>query len=514
MKRINIWLILPVSLSLLLIAANGQRPSPVGTPPTRPVPVGAAPTAPAFDLTGTWTADDGGIYYLRQLGNTIWWAGLSTDSSQGVNDFQRGTRFTNVFRGTIQGNTIQGTWADVPRGQSVRSGSLTLSVASIGFPVGIVLQRQSETGGFGGKTWSIVVPRNPPSCQNITAASSDLKCKFNRVKKNDGSTLYDNLKPEKDNVVIFGRLVGPLTPAYPANAGRSYQDFIKTWGDGEGSLDGDIHFNVRLDRAKLDAQPNFWERSDGWFYWPVNGVRAKLDHSTNQVHVEIMMYGRTSGGAAVLMPGWMEKGGNSALWNGAPMDNVVISPSGSVAIAGAGLPLGAHVRITGVLALDCGHGITHDCADDDADPDNLEIHPVYSVEVLQDFTLPRPRADLTGVWAADDVGTYYVREIGNTVWWLGLSRDRGETFANVFQGTIQRILPGRGTTGPTIVGDWADIPLGSARNNGSMQLHGQPGPANTSATTLDKENFTGGFGGAKWQKLYDRVIFSGPVLTR
>src|SRR5512132_2433609 len=27
-------------------------------------------------LTGTWTADDGGVYCIRQLGDTLWWAGL------------------------------------------------------------------------------------------------------------------------------------------------------------------------------------------------------------------------------------------------------------------------------------------------------------------------------------------------------------------------------------------------------------------------------------------------------
>lgn len=502
MKCINIFLSLLLAVILVHVGdAHGQRSGTVTSQPIRP----------AFDLTGTWTADDGGIYYLRQLGNTLWWAGLSTDSLQGVNDFQRGVRFTNVFRGTIEGNTIKGTWVDVPRGRSEKSGTLTLSIASIGFPVGIVLQRQAETGGFAGKTLSIVVPRNPPPCDSIGAASSDIRCKFNRVKKNDGGSLYDNLKPQKDNTVIFGRLIGPLTPAYPGNAGRSYQDYIRTWGSGEGPLDGDIHFNVRIDRAKLDAQPNFWSQSDGWLYWPVNGVRAKLDHSNNDIHTEVMMYGRTDRGRSVLLPGWMERGGNSALWNGLPMDNVVISSSNSVTIGGVGLPLGTHLRITGVLALDCGHSTLFEhtpCYDDDAEPNNLEIHPVYSVDVLQDFRLPRAQANLTGAWAADDVGTYYIRQIGDTVWWLGLSRDRGQTFANVFQGTIPRsVTPG----GFTIAGEWADIPLGSLRGNGTLRLHGQPFGA-SSAIALDKLSFSGGFGGAKWEKLYDRVVpITGPV---
>ncbi|WCK53301.1 hypothetical protein PP175_18140 [Aneurinibacillus sp. Ricciae_BoGa-3] len=29
------------------------------------------------NLTGIWRADDGGIYYIRQAGDEIWWAALS-----------------------------------------------------------------------------------------------------------------------------------------------------------------------------------------------------------------------------------------------------------------------------------------------------------------------------------------------------------------------------------------------------------------------------------------------------
>ena len=41
-------------------------------------------------LTGEWHAADGGIYYLRQIGNILWWNGMS-----GGND---GRTFNNVFR--------------------------------------------------------------------------------------------------------------------------------------------------------------------------------------------------------------------------------------------------------------------------------------------------------------------------------------------------------------------------------------------------------------------------------
>ena len=29
------------------------------------------------DLTGEWLSDDGAAYYLRQIDDTVWWAGFS-----------------------------------------------------------------------------------------------------------------------------------------------------------------------------------------------------------------------------------------------------------------------------------------------------------------------------------------------------------------------------------------------------------------------------------------------------
>ena len=126
--------------------------------------------------------------------------------------------------------------------------------------------------------------------------------------------------------------------------------------------------------------------------------------------------------------------------------------------------------------LDCGH--RGSCYATENDPTNgntknLEIHPVYSIDVLQDFTLPRPNAQLTGTWAADDVGTYYVRQIGNVVWWLGLSRDQGIEFAHVFKGYVQ-------AGSPAIQGDWADVPLSVSTGAGTITVSGSlcPGLSN------------------------------------
>jgi hypothetical protein len=87
--------------------------------------------SPAVDLNGAWSADDGGTYYIRQLGDgSVSWAGLE-DSG-----FHRGIGFTNVFQGRIStdGTTLAGEWADVPRGATLNSGTLTLQMVSAGNP--------------------------------------------------------------------------------------------------------------------------------------------------------------------------------------------------------------------------------------------------------------------------------------------------------------------------------------------------------------------------------------------
>src|SRR6059058_1948816 len=102
------------------------------------------PTVRAYNLTGTWSADDGGLYYIRQLNDIVWWVGLSTESRMGLQDFRKGVAYTNVFRGRLTGDTIVGDWADVPHGSNHLNGTLTLRIVTNPFLGAIVLQKQAE----------------------------------------------------------------------------------------------------------------------------------------------------------------------------------------------------------------------------------------------------------------------------------------------------------------------------------------------------------------------------------
>src|SRR5258708_8833412 len=92
------------------------------------------------DLTGRWTSNDGGTYYLRQLGGDLWWYGESSDG---------GHNWSNVLHATVQGNRAVGRWADVPHGNIHSAGEMELQVVSEN-----KLVATRKTGGFGGSEWT------------------------------------------------------------------------------------------------------------------------------------------------------------------------------------------------------------------------------------------------------------------------------------------------------------------------------------------------------------------------
>src|SRR3990167_639083 len=104
------------------------------------------PTAFA-DLTGRWSGDDGGAYYLRQVEGNIYWYGEENATNPG---------WSNVFSGNILiipgslgrpgATSIKGKWADVPKGQARNHGELSLKIVD----AGKVLEISHKTGPFSG----------------------------------------------------------------------------------------------------------------------------------------------------------------------------------------------------------------------------------------------------------------------------------------------------------------------------------------------------------------------------
>ncbi len=129
----------------ILNPSNGTGPSSAGQGAEAPAGNNVAPVTPnQVDLTGIWGCDDGGHYYIRQLGNAVWWYGENDPNSPS---------FSNVFYGTISDysptSIITGNWADVPKGKyASSSGTLTLAIETNN-----KLHVTQQTGSFGGTSW-------------------------------------------------------------------------------------------------------------------------------------------------------------------------------------------------------------------------------------------------------------------------------------------------------------------------------------------------------------------------
>jgi len=94
-------------------------------------------SASTAQLTGEWVDDNGGCYKIRQVNNTIYWCMDATP------------RVANVFMGYLAGNTIAGSWADVPGGNMMGNGTLSLRVESNNRMVKI-----DQTGNYGANVWT------------------------------------------------------------------------------------------------------------------------------------------------------------------------------------------------------------------------------------------------------------------------------------------------------------------------------------------------------------------------
>ena len=77
------------------------------------------PAVALADLSGEWTCDDGGRYYLRQVGNTLYWYGEHSVTNPA---------WSNVYYARIQGDRVKGNWADVPKGGTNSRGVLHLQI--------------------------------------------------------------------------------------------------------------------------------------------------------------------------------------------------------------------------------------------------------------------------------------------------------------------------------------------------------------------------------------------------
>jgi hypothetical protein len=122
----------------------------------------SGPDGLPLDLSGTWSGNDTGLYYIKQVDSCIWWSGVSNFIEQG--QFP-GQEWIMVFRGTMNSDgVINGDFVDV---KSTNPGNGTLTIeAKIepvegGSPV-VNLHRTGQTGHQVGVTfWTRVTEPAP-----------------------------------------------------------------------------------------------------------------------------------------------------------------------------------------------------------------------------------------------------------------------------------------------------------------------------------------------------------------
>ena len=68
--------------------------------------------------------------------------------------------------------------------------------------------------------------------------------------------------------------------------------------------------------------------------------------------------------------------------------------------------------------------------------------------------------DLSGLYISDNQDKYFLRQSGNSLWWVGTDKD-GSHVKNIFKGTIG---------GNNITGQWIDSPLEKTTGEGSLNL--------------------------------------------
>src|SRR5579862_2117866 len=99
-SRITIVMALAGAMAFL-----AQSPCALAQWPTITVQIctaGQCTSVAVPDLTGTYTADDSALYYVKQSGATVWWAGMSLDNSSDPDkEWHRGVKFTHIFQGTF-----------------------------------------------------------------------------------------------------------------------------------------------------------------------------------------------------------------------------------------------------------------------------------------------------------------------------------------------------------------------------------------------------------------------------
>ena len=132
--------------------------------------IGCASDDPADvgELTGAWTGNDGGVYYIRHVGECVWWFGTEVDDIESGVTGQHG--FANVASGRMVGTQLDLEWADVPLGNILNGGGLTFFYDETSDQLALAEQRGGGQA-FGGSLLTRIEPSPSPNSSPSASAS-------------------------------------------------------------------------------------------------------------------------------------------------------------------------------------------------------------------------------------------------------------------------------------------------------------------------------------------------------
>jgi len=136
---------------LLLAACSGGSPQPSGEQACPPVQV-SGPDGLPLDLSGVWSGNDTGVYYIKQIGSCVWWSGLSSFTDQGQ---YPGQEWIMTFRGMMDADgKINGDFVDV-KSSNPGSGTMTIEarIDQVNGQAVVQLYRTGSTGHAIGVTF-------------------------------------------------------------------------------------------------------------------------------------------------------------------------------------------------------------------------------------------------------------------------------------------------------------------------------------------------------------------------
>lgn len=120
------------------------------------------------DLTGAWQGSDDGVYYIRQVGECVWWFGTELDDiDPGVTGH---LGFANVASGRLVGNQLDLEFADIPLGNILGGGGLTYAYDAELDQLTLIEQR-GDWEPFGASILTRIEPPASPEASPSASAS-------------------------------------------------------------------------------------------------------------------------------------------------------------------------------------------------------------------------------------------------------------------------------------------------------------------------------------------------------